>query len=344
MGMFKKKTPIEDLMRMRDEAELKLKINLTEEVRVLNKWIKEFEEYEQFKVKTRQLEIKDQIKAANLSGFSFPYQDLFEQHSFEQLKFIAKQVFISPVFNWSLFLTLKKRLETAYEIQRDLKFMLREFQLMSTRYGIENIEREKKLKIGRVQPYLSQYLQNCLVKGISEIDSMLKIAEEGRQILREISQSFMAEGVDLKKAIADAKVKLTTLPLDMEAEENKVRIEIWSQQIKVLKAQYESSEPPETRFDMIQFKELDSDFHKLKITKEKPNELAAWFRQIKSKVSDILKRMKSTTNEEQVKQLEAEVETMEISRILDLKQILDDKNAQINLIGGGEEQWSVSSS
>ena len=56
---------------------------------------------------------------------AFPYQSLFESKSYEQLKVIAKQVFTSPIYNYDLFALLKKRLEAAYQIQQDFKYMLR---------------------------------------------------------------------------------------------------------------------------------------------------------------------------------------------------------------------------
>ena len=47
----------------------------------------------------------------------FSYSPLFEIHQYDKLKAIAKQVFVSPIYHWSLFSILKKRLEIAHEIR-----------------------------------------------------------------------------------------------------------------------------------------------------------------------------------------------------------------------------------
>ena len=60
------------------------------------------------------------------------YQQLFKTRDFEDLKMIAKQVFVSPIYNWKLFSLLKSRLETAYEIRQDIKFMLSELSNSQT--------------------------------------------------------------------------------------------------------------------------------------------------------------------------------------------------------------------
>ena len=78
-------------------------------------------------------------------------------------------MFVSPIYNWILFATLKKRLETAYEIRQDLKFMLKEQE-----YKFKDSSSPAKLKVSRVEPYLAQYWQNCRVKGLPEIDQMIE--------------------------------------------------------------------------------------------------------------------------------------------------------------------------
>jgi len=75
---------------------------------------------------------------------------------------------VSPIYNWTLFSTLKKRLETAYEIRQDLKFMLKEQEFKF------RDSQTSRLKISRVEPYLAQYWQNCKVRGIPEIDQMIE--------------------------------------------------------------------------------------------------------------------------------------------------------------------------
>jgi len=109
---------------------------------------------------------RDENKDLNkITITSLPYQPLFDEKQFEDLKLISKQVFISPIYNWQLFAVLKKRLEIAYKIRQDLKFMLREqeFKFKENASGA-------KLKMSRVGPYIAQYWSNCRVKGLYEID------------------------------------------------------------------------------------------------------------------------------------------------------------------------------
>jgi hypothetical protein len=91
----------------------------------------------------------EKVDVVKASQSYFPYQPLFETHKFEELQLIAKQVFVSPIYNWTLFAILKKRLETAYEIRQDLKFMLKEqeFKFRDAQTA--------RLKYSRVEPYLA---------------------------------------------------------------------------------------------------------------------------------------------------------------------------------------------
>lgn len=131
MMEFGKKLTYEEFLSKRLQAELNLKVNVNEELRCLNKWISEYEDMAKFKQKSEQPAIEDptQIvenkgerlsltdKLMRLKNDSFLYQPLFEEFKFDRLKQIAKDVFVSPVYNWQLFAILKKRLEIAYEIQ-----------------------------------------------------------------------------------------------------------------------------------------------------------------------------------------------------------------------------------
>ena len=98
---FKRKMGYNDFLDKRRMAE-QIKINLNEEVRNLNRWITEFEDLSKLKVAKSKEEV------------TFAYQPLFEANSYEKLKNIAKQVYVSPIYNWNLFSILKKRLETAF--------------------------------------------------------------------------------------------------------------------------------------------------------------------------------------------------------------------------------------
>lgn len=71
----------------------------------------------------------------------YTYQPLFETYDFDKLKQISKQVYISPINNWKLFCILKKRLETAFEIKNDLKYMMKELEIRQK--SNNNLQRKK---------------------------------------------------------------------------------------------------------------------------------------------------------------------------------------------------------
>lgn len=66
---------------------------------------------------------KFQVRHNNKYPF---YHYLFKEFDNEKLVVIAKQVFISPIQNFRLFMILKKRLETAHQINDDLKEIMKE--------------------------------------------------------------------------------------------------------------------------------------------------------------------------------------------------------------------------
>lgn len=89
-------------------------------------------------------------------------------------------MFVSPIHNYGLFSMLKKRLEIAYEIQQDFKYMMREME----RHG-PGLQR-KRISISRISPYLDHYKQNCCVKGIHEIEYILGAVERSKARLKEL--------------------------------------------------------------------------------------------------------------------------------------------------------------
>lgn len=79
---------------------------------------------------------------------------------------------------------LKKRLETAYEIRQDLKYMLKEQE-----FKFRDNE-QAKIKISRIEPYLAQYWQNCRVKGLPEIDAIIESVDFSKGVFEEIKQKL----------------------------------------------------------------------------------------------------------------------------------------------------------
>ena len=61
LQQFKKKHLIDDFKQKRFDAESNLKINLTDEIRHLNKWIQEYEDLIQFKKPSQSSSIKDTL-------------------------------------------------------------------------------------------------------------------------------------------------------------------------------------------------------------------------------------------------------------------------------------------
>ena len=70
---------------------------------------------------------------------------------------------------------LKKRLEIAYEIKKDLGIMLRELN-----------SKKQKMNLSRVQPYFAHYWESCRVRGHSDIDSMISAYETSKNIINDL--------------------------------------------------------------------------------------------------------------------------------------------------------------
>ena len=72
------------------------------------------------------------------------------------------------LFHFNLFKILKKRLESAYDIQQDFKFLLKEQDAQSP--ASSSVIPKPKLPFSKISQSLSHYRQNCSVKGVPEIE------------------------------------------------------------------------------------------------------------------------------------------------------------------------------
>ena len=94
MAQFRRKMGIEEFINKKEILEQSLKINLSEEQRYLNKWISEYEELDKYAVPMQSSQIKEnvmqlvdkpkaeKVDLVKVSQGSFPYQPLFEKHTF----------------------------------------------------------------------------------------------------------------------------------------------------------------------------------------------------------------------------------------------------------------------
>jgi hypothetical protein len=149
---FEQKWSYSKFLEIRRRAD-KLKINILDEKKAINKWIADYEELEEMKQqqasadkakdqkaakedkaddddKDEEMQVKEpkddqmpgskkstSVFSSSLYMSSFPYSPLFAKYNYDELKGIAKQVFTSPIHNLLLFSILKRRLEIAYDIQ-----------------------------------------------------------------------------------------------------------------------------------------------------------------------------------------------------------------------------------
>ena len=68
-----------------------------------------------------------------------------------------------------------------------MKHMVRELDLKQKGHA------KTKILISRIQPYLDHYKLNCQVKGMSEIESMIKAVEEAKRLLGEVKEMITGE-------------------------------------------------------------------------------------------------------------------------------------------------------
>lgn len=71
-------------------------------------------------------------------------KQVFLTKDYMYLKTMAKEVFISPISNYSFYANLKRRLELAYSINQDLKIVLKDLE-------------KKKLKVCHLKDYISHW-------------------------------------------------------------------------------------------------------------------------------------------------------------------------------------------
>jgi len=240
MNHFKRKLSYWDILEKKQGAE-ELKINLGEELRYLGRWISEYEDILKFKTANVSSQIKEnlvkQIGGDEPTARFFSYQPLFEAYNYEKLQTIAKQVFISPIHNWSIFNALKKRLENAFEIKKDLSLMLKELE-----------SKKQKMLISRLQPYLNQYWVNCRVKGLPEIDRMIHLNEQSKQIINDLtadiqnshhllSKDKMEEAI---KKLQQFKAQHSKSRFNFEEKEEILRQGLWIFEGRLLKMSHEN--------------------------------------------------------------------------------------------------------
>lgn len=82
------------------------KVDLSEESRCLDQWIKNYDELTEL----------------------YENGELFQKYTFDKIKELTKQMFMSPIDYGNLYFELKDKIEIAESIKLDLKKIFQEFE------------------------------------------------------------------------------------------------------------------------------------------------------------------------------------------------------------------------
>lgn len=145
---FKKKYSLQHFEKLLEQA-VSIKVDLAEELRILQKHTTFYQSY---------------CKSS-----------VIEDKNYKELKTLAKDIFLSPIYNYSSFANLKKRLELASSIGEDLKYVLRD------------LDGDKKVSVTRLSAYLDHWKASSGIKGVAEIDLSFTILKQAGEDLKKVA-------------------------------------------------------------------------------------------------------------------------------------------------------------
>lgn len=204
-----------------------------------------------------------------------------------------------------------------------------------------------KVKVSRVEPYLTHYWQNCRVKGIFEIDQMVQSVDENKsQLLKLKSMLGLAQDKHVQEVekpgpvqlVREAKLIYKKLLFDFESQEKDVIHELAVKEISLIRN--------ESTFviDSDEFRRLDATFNVCKLKKLEENEDIKWFLQFREKASMIIKRLNRLKGQDDLQGIKQDIQNDEELKSIDFTQLIEDKHAQLKLNGGKPLEGSSKSS
>lgn len=131
MTQFKKKHSLPEVEKLADSIS-QMKVNLSEQRRILSKHVT----------------FHQGITKSNMIA----------TRNYTQLRQLARELFVSPIYNYGTYANLKKRVEAAHEIGENLKFVLKD------------LDGQTKVHVGRLSRFLDHWEANSGVQGVQEIE------------------------------------------------------------------------------------------------------------------------------------------------------------------------------
>ena len=115
---------------------------------------------------------------------------LYTGNTYDKIKQIYKNIYLSPLDFGDLYFEIGKRLEIANQIRQDIKLITEENQIEnSKRMGVE----KKRLKFSRIELDLNHFRKNCQISGIYEIDRIISQIKTSRKTIQECLEIMKSE-------------------------------------------------------------------------------------------------------------------------------------------------------
>ena len=113
---------------------------------------------------------------------------LYTGNTYEKVKQIYKNIYLSPLDFGDLYYEIGRRLEIANEIKADIKLITEENQIEN---GKKQSENRKRISLSRLETDLNHFRMNCQIPGIYEIDRVIKQIATSRKTIQECKEVIL---------------------------------------------------------------------------------------------------------------------------------------------------------
>ena len=255
------------------------KVDVANEVRSLNKWITDYDNYSQ-----------------KLSDGT-----LIQELPFERIKDVLKTMYLSPIDFGELFFKLKDRVDTGEMIKINLKTIFSEHETMVQMKKSEDVK-PRRLRYNRIAFDLKLYKKQCKLQGIKEIEqaqekvnNSLAQLKEVKDIISNLDLVNVQENINEKRdKIEQAKNIINEIEIDMEEQENEARRLIFEADLKII---FHRMESENKKIHYEEFKDLEKIYDKLRNYVKDENVISK-FIQIKNKVSEYYRKINKLENKD----------------------------------------------
>lgn len=107
---------------------------------------------------------------------------LYTGNSFEKIKQIYRNIYLSPLDFGDLYFEIGKRLEIANQIRQDIKFVIEENQI-ENKQCVSDMK--KRISLSRIETDLKHFKMNCQIPGIYEIEKVMQQIKSSKKTIQE---------------------------------------------------------------------------------------------------------------------------------------------------------------